>query len=189
MSKLKSHPLSQSTITKSSTYQLMAVLSFHLPTSYLCFFLSWSTSNVRKSHWLSLQHFSFYKFLFLLKYSWHAVLCQSLLYSKVTQFYTYVLFFNILLYYAYSSLCCTVGSCCLSILNVMFASNSSDSQFIPLFPPIPLATTSLIIHLDKSIIQKDTCTPMFVASIFIRAKTGEQPRRHGTYTQWNTTFP
>ena len=73
------------------------------------------------------NHFSFYKFLFLLKYSWHAVLCQSLLYSKVTQFYTYVLFFNILLYYAYSSLCCTVGSCCLSILNVMFASSSSDS--------------------------------------------------------------
>ena len=59
MSKLKSHPLSQSTITKSSMYQLMAVLSFHLPTSYLCFFLSWSTSNVRKSHWLSLQPFLF----------------------------------------------------------------------------------------------------------------------------------
>ena len=135
MSKLRSHPLSQSTITKSSTYQLMAVLSFHLPTSYLCFFLSWSTSNVRKSP--AYSHFSFYKFLFLLKYSWHAVLCQSLLYSKVTQFYTYILFFNILFHYGYSSLCCTVGPCCLSILNVMLASNSSDSQFIPLFPPSP----------------------------------------------------
>ena len=187
MSKLRSHPLSQSTITKSSTYQLMAVLSFHLPTSYLCFFLSWSTSNVRKSP--AYNHFSFYKFLFLLKYSWHAVLCQSLLYSKVTQFYTYILFFNILFHYGYSSLCCTVGPCCLSIINVMLASNSSDSQFIPLFPPIPLATTSLIIYLDKSIVQKDTCTRMFVASVFITAKTGEQPKRHGAYTQWNTTFP
>ena len=120
----------KSTIAKSSMCQLMAVLSFHLPTSYLCFFLSWSTSNVRKSHWLSLQ-------LFLLKYSWYAMLCQYLLCSKVTQFYTYMLFFNILFHYGYSPLCCIVGPCRLSILNVMFASNSSDSQFTP-FPPFPL---------------------------------------------------
>ena len=63
-------------------------------------------------------------------------------------------FFNILFHYGYSPLCCTVGPCHLSILNVMFASNSSDSQFIPLSPPFPLAATSLIIYLDKAIIKK-----------------------------------
>ena len=124
------------------------------------------------------NYFSFYKFLFLLKYSWYAMLCQYLLYSKVTQFYTYMLFFNILFHYGYSSLCCTIGPCHLSILNVMFASNSSDSQFIPLSPLFPLATTSLIIYLDKAIIQKDTCIPMFVADIFIRAKIGNNRNIH-----------
>ena len=27
------------------------------------------------------------------------------------------------------------------------------------------------IHLDKAVIQKDTCTPMFIAALFTRAKT------------------
>ena len=118
------------------------------------------------------NHFSFYKFHF---YWSTAMLCQSLLHSKVTQFYTYIICLNILFHYGYSSLCCTVGPCYLSILNVMFASNSSNSQFIPLFPPLPLATASLVTYLDKSIIQKDTCTLKFVAAIFIRTKTGKQP--------------
>ena len=63
---------------------------------------------------------------FLLKYSWFTMLCQSLLYSTVTQFYTYIhSFFNILFHYGlsqeigYSSLCCTVRPCCLSILNII----------------------------------------------------------------------
>ena len=54
-------------------------------------------------------------------------MCQSLLYSKVTWFYTYIcsFFFNIVFHYDSSqdincsSLCNTVGSCCLSILNVI----------------------------------------------------------------------
>ena len=53
------------------------------------------------------------------------MLCPSLLYSKVTQFYTYRhSFFNILFHYGlsqeigYSSLCYTVGPCCLSILYI-----------------------------------------------------------------------
>ena len=39
-------------------------------------------------------------------------------------------------------------------------------------PAIPL----LGIHLDKTIIQKDTCTPMFIAALFTIAKTGKQPK-------------
>ena len=70
-------------------------------------------------------------FVCLSKYSSFTVLCQSLLYSRVTQFYTYIhSFFNILFYYGlsweigYSSLCSTVGPCCLSILNVIVCSKS-----------------------------------------------------------------
>ena len=72
-------------------------------------------------------------FIFLkLKYSWFTILCQSLLYSKVTVLHTHThkniyiySFFNILFHYGlsqeirYSSLCYIVGPCCLSILNVL----------------------------------------------------------------------
>ena len=37
---------------------------------------------------------------FFLKYSWFMMFCQSLLYSKVTQLYTF--FFNVVLYYGLS---------------------------------------------------------------------------------------
>ena len=43
---------------------------------------------------------------------------------------------------------------------------------IPYDPAIPL----LGIHLDKTIIQKDTCTLMFIATLFIIAKTCKQPK-------------
>ena len=43
---------------------------------------------------------------------------------------------------------------------------------LPYGPAIPL----LGIHLDKTIIQKDTCTPMFIAALFTIAKTGKQPK-------------
>ena len=39
-------------------------------------------------------------------------------------------------------------------------------------PAIPL----LGINLDKMFIQKDTCTPMFIAALFIVAKTWKQPK-------------
>ena len=39
-------------------------------------------------------------------------------------------------------------------------------------PSIPL----LGIYLDKTIIQKDTCTPMFIAALFAIAKTWKQPK-------------
>ena len=39
-------------------------------------------------------------------------------------------------------------------------------------PAIPL----LGIYLDKTIIQKDTCTSMFIAALFTIAKTWKKPR-------------
>ena len=61
-------------------------------------------------------------------------------------------------------------------------------------PAIPL----LGIYPDKTIIQTDTCTTMFIAALFKIEKTWKQPhvhqkmnewRRCGTYVQWNTTQP
>ena len=31
-------------------------------------------------------------------------------------------------------------------------------------------------YLDKTVIQKDTCTPMFIAALFTRARTWKQPK-------------
>ena len=43
---------------------------------------------------------------------------------------------------------------------------------LPYDPAIPL----LGIHPEKSIIQKDTCTPMFIAVLFTIARTWKQPK-------------
>ena len=43
---------------------------------------------------------------------------------------------------------------------------------MPYDPAVPL----LGIYLDKTIIQKDTCTPMFTAALFTIAKTWKQPK-------------
>ena len=43
---------------------------------------------------------------------------------------------------------------------------------LPYDPAIPL----LGIYLNKTIIQKDTCTPMFIAALFAIAKTWKQPK-------------
>ena len=43
---------------------------------------------------------------------------------------------------------------------------------MPYDPAIPL----LGIYPDKTIIRKDTCTPMFIAAIFTIAKTWKQPK-------------
>ena len=72
------------------------------------------------------------------------MLCQSLLYSKVTHLYTYRhSFFNSLFYYglsqdiAYSSLCYTVGPCCLSVLYSLPLLIPNSQSFSPP-PPLPL---------------------------------------------------
>ena len=67
--------------------------------------------------------------------------------------------------------------------------------------PYDPAILLLGIYLDKTIIQKDTCTPMFIAGLFIIAKTWKQPKcpstdewikkmwytHTNTHTQWNST--
>ena len=65
--------------------------------------------------------------------------------------------------------------------------------------PYDLAIPFLGIYLDKTIIQKDTCTPMFTAALFTIAKTWKQPKCPSTdewikwmwyiYIQWNTAQP
>ena len=44
---------------------------------------------------------------------------------------------------------------------------------LPYDPTIPF----LGIYSEKTIIQKDTCTPMFIAALFTIAKTWKQPKR------------
>ena len=43
---------------------------------------------------------------------------------------------------------------------------------LPFDPAIPL----LVIYPDKTLIKKDTYTPMFIATLFIIARTWKQPR-------------
>ena len=43
---------------------------------------------------------------------------------------------------------------------------------LPYYPAIPL----LGIYLEKTIIRKDTCTPIFIATLFTLAKTWKQPK-------------
>ena len=64
---------------------------------------------------------------------------------------------------------------------------------LPYDPAIPL----LGIHAEETRIERDTYTPMFIAALFITARTWKQPRcpsavewiSCGTYTQWNITQP
>ena len=65
---------------------------------------------------------------------------------------------------------------------------------LPYAPAIPL----LGIYPEKTILRKDTYTPMFIAALFTIAQTWKQPkcpsteewiRRCGTYIQWNITQP
>ena len=52
---------------------------------------------------------------------------------------------------------------------------------------------------DKTFLEKDTCTPMFIEALFTIAKTWKQPKCPSAdewfknmcymYTQWNTTQP
>ena len=43
---------------------------------------------------------------------------------------------------------------------------------LPYDPAIPLLGT----YPEKTVIQKDTCTPMFIATLFTTAKTSKQPK-------------
>ena len=50
---------------------------------------------------------------------------------------------------------------------------------LPYDPAIPL----LGMYLDKTRIRKDACTPMFIAALFVKAKTWKQPRCPST-NEW-----
>ena len=68
---------------------------------------------------------------------------------------------------------------------------------LPSDPAIPLPG----LYPDKTLIQKDTCTSVFIAALFTIAKTWKQPKcpftdewikkmwHIYTYTQWNITQP
>ena len=46
--------------------------------------------------------------------------------------------------------------------------------------PYDLAIPLLSIYLEKMIIQKNTCTPMFIAALFTISKTWKQPKYPST---------
>ena len=55
-----------------------------------------------------------------------------------------------------------------------------------------LAIPPLGIYPGKTIIRKDTCTPMFIAALFTIARSWKQPKcplTDGTYIEWNITQP
>ena len=65
---------------------------------------------------------------------------------------------------------------------------------LPYGPAIQL----LGIHTEETRIERDTCTPVFIAALFTIARTWMRPRcpsadewikSCGTYTQWNITQP
>ena len=68
---------------------------------------------------------------------------------------------------------------------------------LPYVPEIPLL--GIYPKKLKPLIQKDTCTPMFIAALFTVAKIWKQPKCPSTdewikkmwyiYIQWNTTQP
>ena len=69
---------------------------------------------------------SFIYFSSVLKYSWFTMLCQFLLYNKVSHPYIYIHSLSYIIFHlgfsqetGYSSLCYTAGPHCLSILNVI----------------------------------------------------------------------
>ena len=86
----------------------------------------------------------------LLKYSWFTMLCHFLLYSKVTQSYTYIHSLFYIIFHpgvsqetGYSYLCCAVGCHCLSILNVIVCIYWPQVLIHPTPSPLPLGNTSL----------------------------------------------
>ena len=67
---------------------------------------------------------------------------------------------------------------------------------LPFDPEIPLL--ELYLKNPETLIQKNLCTPVFIAAQFTIAKCWKQPKspsvddqmkKTGTFTQWNTTWP
>ena len=54
--------------------------------------------------------------------------------------------------------------------------------------PYDSAIPLLHIYLEKTIIQKDTCTPVFTATLFTKARTWKQPKCPSTDEWINKAF-
>ena len=50
-------------------------------------------------------------------------------------------------------------------------------------PPYDPAIPLLGIYLEESKMEKDTCTPIFIAALFTRARTWKEPR-HSPTDEW-----
>ena len=99
---------------------------------------------------------SFFFFFFPLECSWFKMLCQFLLYSKMPQSYIYTYIYIYIYSFSHttfyhgqsqetgqSSLCCTAGPHCLSILNAIVCIYQPQTPRPSYSLPLPLATTSL----------------------------------------------
>ena len=111
--------------------------------------------------------------IFLLKYSWFTVLCQSLLYSKVTQIYTHIhsflkIFFSILVYPRRLD---TVPSAISRTLLFIYAIYNNlplltpNSQFIPPPSHSPLATSLISVCESVSVLWIGSFVPYFRSRI------------------------
>ena len=82
------------------------------------------------------------------------MLCQSLLYGKVTQLYTETFFFNILFHYGlsqgigYTFPCYTVGPCCLSVLNVIVCIYQHRTPRPSLSLPAPFGNHKSVLYVS-----------------------------------------
>ena len=123
------------------------------------YFFSFLVSKTRS--WI-LRHIFFFPF-FLLNYSWFIMLWQFLLYNNVNQLYIYIhsLSYNIFQHSlpqetVYSSLCCRVGTCCLSIPNAIVCiyqpqtPSPSPSLTPPLWQPKVLSLRTYVFSLKNA---------------------------------------
>ena len=115
--------------------------AFRDGSSFVCNYLQMA----QKDNYIHGDVFSF------LKYSWFTTLCQSLLYSKVTQLYTHMfILFYIFFHYAlsqetgYNSLCYTIGPYSLSILYIIVGVYQPQTPSPSLSLPSPSLATTLL---------------------------------------------
>ena len=66
----------------------------------------------------------------------------------------------------------TFPNCSLSFYDKFYINFQRPHTELPYDPAIPL----LGIHTEETRIERDTCTPMFIAALFIIARTWKQPR-------------
>ena len=141
-------------------------------------------SSLEKCLFSSLAHFLIGSFIFLV------LSCMSCLYILEINSLSVVLF--AILYHS--------EGCLFTLLIVSFIVQKflslirSHLEIESLYEPaVPL----LGIHTEETRIERDTCTPVFIAALFTIARTWKQPkvqqmseqRRCSTHIQWNVTQP